>query len=390
MLGMPEFEDIDPASAEDLAWTGRLRIGNPETARLARARIHERTGLNAMRLHSARTRLLLHTCSPLTVWFAENSSIVRHPETVPTYERHSTAGIRLACSKVYCIQTLCTDRSAAAVGVDGTTCTSGVGFPDLGQGRFGPAVIQAQVVASEETHQDSFNSKYSSSWSVSCDLQTRPPAASVLGSTRRKLDCETTCAGECPERLPPYVWSTFVGDSVVYLSPTDPPALDHSEPLDSYVEENDRMQLKHGHVVRIVGGSSKRAFFSVAPGDGPEDAANPPYLALTQQNQRLGPINRGAVRFGSYWAQHFDAKMRNEVAYANLGEYTRTMGTIPTMSRNRNYQLDTVVDLPLRRSAHGSHCLTNVCTPALIRSKVASSQPVPMGAATSAFSSIFR
>lgn len=388
LLGTAETTDRDEATTADVRWLGRRRIGAPENMIEAKEAVASATGLNSMRFHSARTRVLLGTCSPLTVWFAENKAILTHPETVPTYERHSAAGIRAACSKICCIQTSFTDRAAAIAGVGGVTFTCGVGFPDLGQGRFGPAVTQAQVVATEVAAQDGFNNKYSKSLCVSCDLVTRQPAASALGSTRRRLDSSTSCAGECPERIPPYVWSTLVGDEIPYMSSSESPSLESSEPIPNEIDVADAVLLRHGHVSRFPGSSMRRPFFSVQSGTGAEDAANPPYLAVTQQNYRLGPIANGVLRFGSYWAMRFDTRLT--VTHPGLVLHSRTMGSVPFKSHFKNHPIDTLVDLPLRRSTHGAYCLTNVCTPPLIRARVAAAQPVPMSAASEALSSIFR
>jgi hypothetical protein len=377
------------ATVADVDWLGRVTIGRAETTGEARAGVRAASGLNAFAMHSARTEIFLGTCSPLTVYYVENQAIVRHPGTVPLYERNSVEGIRAACAKIAVVRCLHVDRDAASVGVGAMAYMTGMGFADLGAGSFGPAVLQAQVRGLESQFEEYFNGKFEAAWSVTVDL-ARPHASTLLGSAAWERTRRVTVCGDPPERYPPYIWSTMVGSGVEYLPPSTIPDLSSSQVIDPTLDGSDG--LVHGHVVSVSGGALGRPLFLTEPGTGAEDVANPPYRVVASNGSRLGPRENGAGVFttGSYWAARFDAAFVGRPGQVALHDFSRTMGSLPYASTMRDLLLDSLVDLPLRRSSHAAHCLTNVCVPQCVRSGIARALPVPTGAAARAVSCIFR
>jgi hypothetical protein len=392
LLVRPETAEMrSPANDSDLRWLGRVLPGGRDTSDTRKELVSATSGYNAFGFHSARTRVFLGTCSPLTLYYAENQALVSHDSISLHYERNSIAGIKRACAKIAVVRTMFVDRSAAAAGVNSNAYLCGVGFPAV-QGRggsFGPAVLEEQVRSMEDLMSREFNNKFSVAWSVSVDL-SRPQTDSVLGSRLWTLTRSVIVCGDSPERIPPYVWSTMVGDSLEYLSPTAPPDLSGSSPVEPDLDGT--RLLVHGHVVSFPGASLSRPFYATRAGLGIEDAANPPYSVLSTNGARIGPrLPQGDVPLvGSHWASLFDQAFRNIGANGAVAQFSRTMGTIPYLTLMRNTPLTTLIDVPLRRSAHGAHCLTNVCTPTPVRASAARALPLPTAATSVAASSIFR
>lgn len=390
MLVRPEPNAVaTDATDEDVAWLGKTMLGGGSTPAEARALVKRRTGLNSVLQHSARTEVTLGTLSPLTLYYVENQGIIKHPGTVALYERNSPDGIRLACKKVSLLQTAFMDRDVAHAGGDHLLYICGVGFRDIGQGQFGPAVLQTQVYALEKELMQAFEDKFSGAWSATVRFHSRQPAQTALGSTLWTRLRRTTGAGESPERIPPYVWSTLVGDGLEYLPSATIPDLSSSEAIDPTIDGSE--ELTHGHVVSVAGGSLGRPIFATRGGTGVEDAANPPYLVVSSSGQRLGPrFAGGGFSVGSYWAATFDTALQTSARHGALTTYSRTMGTVPYATNIRDRLYDTLIDLPLRRSSHASHCLVNVCTPLTIRASAARSIPVPTSSARRGLDRIFR
>jgi hypothetical protein len=390
MLVRPEPDAVaTDATDADVTWLRRTMLGPGQTPAEAQRLIRSRTGLNSVLQHSARTEVMLGTLSPLTLYYVENQGIIKHPGTVALYERNSPDGIRLACKKVSLLQTSFMDRDVAHAGGDHLLYICGVGFRDIGQGQFGPAVLQTQVYALERELMQAFEDKYSGAWSTSVDFHSRQPAQTALGSTLWTRLRRTTGAGESPERIPPYVWSTLVGDKLEYLPGATIPDLSGSEAIDPTIDGSER--LVHGHVVSVTGGSLGRPLYATRGGAGVEDVANPPYLVVSSSGQRLGPrVGGGGFLIGSYWAVAFDDALRANARHGALGTYSRTMGTVPYATNIRDRLYDTLIDLPLRRSSHAAHCLVNVCTPLTIRASAARSIPVPTSSARRGLDRIFR
>jgi hypothetical protein len=377
------------AAAEDFVWTGKVAPAMFGTREEGEAMLKARQGFNSFGQHSARTEILLGTLNPLVLYFVENGAVVRHPEAMLHYERNSADGILLALKKIAVCTTLSVDKAAAAVGVNQSTYMTGAGWEDLANGSFGPAVLQTQVRDQESRYQEGFNSKFSKALCVSVDF-SRPHVASAHGSAFLTKLRSTTAGGECPERLPPYIWSTMAGDSLTYLPEVASPDLANSGPAEPHLAGVN--QLVHGHVVSVTGGTLSRPIYVTAAGTGAEAAANPPYGVFSSNGNLIGPRTPGvnALEVGSFMARAFDARLQGNVRFATLPQYSRTMGSSPYSTQSRDKPMDTLIDLPLLRSAHGGQCLMTLCIPQTIRAKVARSLPVPVSATASALSSIFR
>jgi len=392
-LVIPDTTLVDPTEA-DLAWgrIGRCAYGKVETMVGAVATLKRVTGQNSFGHHSARTRLGLGTLSPVIWDYAMQGAFVRTPNEVRLgYERHSVPGIMAACKKLFVLNCQITDRAVASGGNNRLSFFTGVGFRDLGNGTFGRPAVQTQVAAVESMAQQFFRSKYSESLSVICDFTARQHASTALGSSTWNALRFVSVCGEPPERIPAYMWPVFTGDEMPYLKEIAGPDLSNSHVVAADLEYSEL--LAHGHVVSVTGGSLGRPLFATEPGTGPEDAANPPYMVVAVAGSRLGPATPNAdgdreLLRGSASARRIDAAMvalRPQVA-----AYSRTMGSIPYRSTEHHLFLDTLVDLPMRRSSFGAQCLVSICVPQNVRQSIAQKQPVPVSAFASALSDIFR
>jgi len=377
------------ADESDVQWVGKVLPGLSRTGQEILALLKSRQGFNAFGMHSARSEFLLGTLNPMVLYFVENNAVVRHPEAQLHYERNSADGILLALRKIAVCTTLYVDQGAAVAGGNQSTYMIGAGWADLGNGSFGPAVLQTQVRHLESRYQEAFNSKYSRALCVSVGL-TRPHVASAHGSAFLTKLRSTTAGGECPERYPPYIWTTMAGDSLPYLPEVPSPDLASSGPVEPHLAGSD--QLVHGHVVSVPGGTLTRPLYVTVPGIGAEAVANLPYGVFSCNGNTIGPRTAGvaAMEVGSFQARAFDAAVRGLPRFGTLDEYSRTMGTSPYATMIRDKPMDTLIDLPLLRSAHGAQCLMTVCVPQTIRAKVARSLPVPVSGLSNVLSSIFR